>query len=354
MSGRELDAWILDVVRTPRGAGRPNGALHGVRPIELVAGLLDALRRRCPGVAEAAQDFILGCVTQTGEQGGNLARIAALYAGYSAQISGLTVNRFCASGLSACALAAQALHAQGLSVVVAGGVESMSRVPMMSDGGPWYADPQVARRTRFVHMGIAADLIATLEGFERAALDAYAIRTHARAARARDEGRFARSMIPVTDAGGSVLAARDELVRHPLDTAKLSALEPAFAAIGASGADAIALEGRTDVSRIEHRHTVATSPAMADGAALVLLASRDGAQRLAQAPRARIVATAEAADDPVLMLTAGQLAAQRALAAAGLEPRDLDVVEFNESFAAVTLKFERDLDLDPERLNPNG
>jgi acetyl-CoA C-acetyltransferase len=349
-----LDAWIIDVVRTPRGAARANGALREARPIDLVGTLLGALADRCPGVFAAADDLVLGCVTQTGEQGANLARIAALHAGCGERLSGMTINRFCASGLSACAIAAHTLHAHAASIVVAGGVESMSRVPMMSDAGSWYADPEVSRRTRFVHMGIAADLVATLEGLERPALEAYAIRSHARAARARDEGRFARSLVPVTGAGGRVLAERDELVRHPLDAAKLAALEPAFAAAGAAGADAVALAGRDALQRIEHRHTVATSPGMADGAALALLASREGARRLGRAPRARIVAVADAADDPVLMLTAGQIAARRALAVAGLRPVDADVVEFNESFAAVAIKFERDLALDPERVNVNG
>jgi acetyl-CoA C-acetyltransferase len=349
-----LDAWIVDVVRTPRGAARANGALREARPIDLVGTLLRALADRCPAVSATADDLVLGCVTQTGEQGANLARIAALHASYDERVSGMTINRFCASGLSACAIAAHALHARGAAVVVGGGVESMSRVPMMSDAGPWYADPEVSRRTRFVHMGIAADLVATLEGFERPGLEAYAVRSHARAARARDEGRFARSLVPVAAADGRVLADRDELIRHPLDAVKLAALEPAFAAAGAAGADAVALAGRDALQRIEHRHTVATSPGMADGAALALLASGEGARRLGQRPRARIVATAEAADDPVLMLTAGQLAAQRVLHAAGMRPADLDVVEFNESFAAVALKFERDLGLDPDRMNPNG
>lgn len=354
-----MDAYLYDFVRTPRGAGRDKGALRGVPPIELLRQLFTALARRNRLDTSAVGDIVLGCVTQTGEQGANLARIGALLAGWSDRATGVTLNRFCASGLSACAFAAQAVHAGAARIVVGGGVESMSRVPMMSDRGPWYADPEVSRATGFVHMGIAGDLVATLEGFTREQLDAYALRTHRRAAAARDAGRFARSLVPVRapEGGappGEILLDRDELIRDGLSLDKLVALPPAFAEIGAAGADRIALERYPRLSAIEHRHSVGTSPAMADGAALLLLGSKSAAETLGCPPRAQLLAVVEVASEPVVMLTAGQIAAQRALERAGLTARNVEVCEFNESFAAVALKFERDLALDPERLNANG
>ena len=349
-----MDAYVLDFVRTPRGLGRDKGALAGVTPIELVRQLLIALAARQALDTSRVADLVLGCVTQSGEQGADLARIAALYAGWSDSVSGMTVNRFCASGLSACGIAAQSVHAGTADLVVGGGVESMSRVPMMSDRGAWYTDPAVSRATGFVHMGIAADLVATLEDFPREQLDAVALESHRRALQARSEGRFARSLVPVIAADGATLLDRDENVREGLVAAKLAALPPAFVEAGAAGGDAVARQYYPQLSAISHRHTVASSPGMADGAALVLIGSLDVAKSLALRPRARIRAFAEVAAEPVVMLTAGQRAAEHALRRIGAAARDLDVCEFNESFAAVTLKFQRDLQLDPARVNVNG
>jgi acetyl-CoA C-acetyltransferase len=349
-----MDAFILDSLRTGRGAARDWGALKDTRPVDLLGALLRALPERHGLEPAQVEDCLLGCVTQTGEQGANLARIALLNAGWDQRTSGATLNRFCASGLSACVGAAHAVNAGAAGLVLAGGVESMSRVPMMSDGGPWYADPQVSRTTGFVHMGIAADLVATLEDFGREALDACALESHRRAARAQAEGRFARSIVPVPRGEGAEPFARDELVREALAPEKLAAFEPAFAKAGAAGGDAVALARYPQLACVEHRHTVASSPGMADGAALLAIASADGARRSGLRPRAQVLATADAAAEPVVMLTAGQLAAQRALERAGMSARDVHVCEFNESFAAVALKFARDIGIDPERINPNG
>ncbi len=326
------DAFVFDAVRTPRGKAKDIGALHDQRPIDLAATVMRAVVDRTGIDAAHVDDVVLGCVTQVGDQGANLARIAAVYCGWDA--AGGTVNRFCASGLDACNQAAAAVMTGTVHLVVAGGVESMSRVPMFSDRGAWFADPEVAGATRFVHMGVAADLVATRAGLTRDELDAYAVESHHRAAAARDAGRFERSLVPVGD------ARRDELIRDGASIEAFGALPPAFA-------DQRRPEG---VGSIESLHTVATSPGMADGAAAVLI----GGAEVALPRRARIVAMATATVDPVIMLTGNVDACRRALGRAGLQARDIDVFEVNESFAAVPLAFARELDVDPARLNPNG
>ena len=344
-----MDAFIYDIVRTPRGKGTAKGSLAGMRPIALVAQLMTALSER---IDAAADDVILGCVTQTAEQGANLAKTAALYAGWPASTSGMTLSRFCASSISSIALAGMQVSAGGDTIVAAGGVESMSRVPMFSDQGPWFADPDVAAKTGFVHMGVSADLVATLEGIERAALDAYALRSHRRAAAARDGGAF-QSMIAVRGEDGTLLD-HDELIRDELDAGRIAALEPAFAKEGARRGDAVALERFAELERIEHRHTIATSPGLADAAALAIVGSADAQARIGRRPRARILATATASADPVVMLTGNVEAVTRAAERAHVGVADIDRFEINESFAAVPIHFGRTLDVGDDRLNVHG
>jgi acetyl-CoA C-acetyltransferase len=357
------DTFILATVRTPRGKGSKRGALAGVTPLALVRGLCDALKLP----PNSVDDLVLGCASQVGEQGGNLARTAALVAGLGNEVPGVTINRFCASGLDAVNTAAARVRAGDASLVLAGGVESVSRVPMFTDGGPLWTDPAVMRATGSVHMGIAADIVATLEGYTRDELDTYALRTRERARAAWADGRAARSVVPVRDANGAVVLDADELVvARPGDgdrgawaptATEVAALPPAFAELGASGQDALALARMpvlADFDGIRHLHTRASSPALADAAALVLVGDRAAADRAGLAPRARIVATATCAGDPLIMLTAGQDAILRALVKAGLAPRDIDVYEFAEAFSALCVRLERDLGIDPARLNPNG
>ncbi len=334
--------YVLAGVRTPRGKGSPKGALHEITPVRLVAGLLTELGPRLAGTP--IDDVILGCATQTGDQGANLARSATLLAGWDVTIPGVTINRFCASGIDAINLAAARVRGGDASLIVAGGVESVSRVPTFSDHGPLYADPEVMAAAGTIHMGVAADLVATLEGIEREACDRYAATTRAKAVRARAEGHR-RSIVPV---GG---LDHDENVAYQPSADELASLPPLF---GELGQDAIALARYPQLTAIRHLHTRGSSPSLADAAALVAIGDRATADRLGLVPRARIVATATCAGDPVTMLTAGQTALERALAKAGLRAADLAVVEFAEAFAALCVRLMRDLDLDHDRLNPNG
>lgn len=339
------DAVIVAGVRTPRGKASAKGGLHGVSPLGLVGALLEALAAR--GLPrDAVGDLLLGCATQVDAQGCNLARTAALVAGWPA--AGATINRFCASGLDAVNLAAARVRAGDAALVLAGGVESVSRVPMFSDRGPLYGDPAVMAAVGAVHMGIAADLVATQEGFTREALDGYALRTRDKARRAWQSGAAAASVVPVAG------LARDELVDYAPTAADLAALPPAFAELGAAGQDDVVRARVPRLTEIRHLHTRATSPPLADAAALLAVTSSREAARLGLRPRARIVASATAAGDPVVMLTAGQTAVERLLARAGLRPSDVDVFEFAEAFSALCLRFQRDLAVDDDRLNPNG
>jgi acetyl-CoA C-acetyltransferase len=349
-----MDAYIYAAVRTPRGAARPTGGLASTTPLDLLAQLYTALRERSNLDPALVDDVVLGCVTQIGEQGANIARISLLYAGWPDHVPGVTLNRFCASGLEAISYAALKVHAGMERLVVAGGVESMSRVPMFSDQGAWFADADVRAATRFVHMGVAADLLATLEGFEREQLDAYGVQSHQRAAQARDTGRFARSLIPIYDRAGQLCLDHDELIRADVSLEKTAQLAPGFAQLGREGGDALALARYPQLAEIRHVHHRGNSPGMADGAALVLVGSRASGAQLGLAPRARIRAYAHHSAEPVLMLTAAQTATEMALGRAGLRSSDIDRFEFNEGFAATVLKFQRDNGLDPARVNPNG
>ena len=346
-----MDAFIIDAVRTPRGKGRPGGALQGVKPIELLRPLYGALATRNNLDTSEVDDVILGCVTESGEQGSNIAKISALYAGWSDRISGATANRFCASALEACHNAA-AKVATGMSGLIAcGGVESMSRVPMLSDGGAWFQDRSVAEKTGFVFMGLSADLLATLEGIGREELDVFAVESHHRAAAARDAGRFARSLVPVLNEDGSVMLDRDESIRKDSSKAKLAALSPAFSAVAG---DSIALGRYPQLKEIQHVHHVGSSPAPADAASLLLVGNQATATRLGLRPRARIRAFADHSVEPVLMLSGNVEATRKAVARAGLSVKDIDLFEVNESFAAVPLHYMRALELPDDRVNVNG
>ncbi len=348
-----LDAWIFDAVRTPRGAARDGGALRGVKPIALLQPLYRALAARHDFAAHAVDDVVLGCSAPVGEQGANLAKISSLYAGFSESVSGVTVSRFCASGLDALAYAALKVHSGMERLVVAGGVESLSRVPMFADGGAWFADAEVAAATRFVHMGVAADLVATLEGIARVDCDRYAVESQRRAARARDEGRFAGSLVPVRAADGTIVLDRDECIRDGVTLEKLAALPAAFAALDAAALATVQVRHPALVEIVPVHHA-GSSPALADGAALLLVGNRETAARWGLSPRARVRGFANVSVDPVAMLTGPSLATEKALRAAGLTVADVDLFECNESFAATPIAFARRLGVDLARVNVNG
>ena len=349
-------AIIYDAVRTPRGRGKAGGALYEVKPVDLVVGLLRELRERHEGLdPDRIDDLVLGTVSPIGDQGGCLPRVAALKSGLSEGLAGVQLNRFCASGLEAVNQAAARVRSGFEDLIVAGGVESMSRVPMLSDGGPWAMDPATSLTTDFVPQGISADLIATLEGFTRADCDRYAAQSHARAAEAWAQGRFGASVVPVRDMNGVTILDRDETVRPDTTPETLAALRPSFAAMGeAGGFDAVALEKYHWLDRIEHVHHAGNSSGIVDGAAVVLIGTEAIGRELGLRPRARIVSTAVVGDDPTLMLTGPPPAHHQALRRAGLTPGDIDLVEMNEAFAAVALKFIRDLGFSEEQTNVNG
>ena len=330
------DALIFDHLRTPRGRGKPDGALHEVTPIRLATTVLEAVRERNALDTALVDDVVMGIVMPVGEQGQCLPRVAAIAAGYAEETAGVQINRFCASGLEACNMAAAKVMAGQADMMVAGGVESMSRIPILSDGGAWGADPQVAAATSFVPQGISADLIATKWGYSREDVDAYAVESHRRAARAWSEGRFARSVIPVDDRVGEVLLARDETIRGNSTTDDLARLKPSFAALGEkAGFDAIALERYPDFAEIRHVHHAGNSSGIVDGAAAVLMGTREAGKRAGLAPRARIRAFAEIGSEPTIMLTAPSFAAEKALKRAGMTAADIDLFEITEAFAAV-------------------
>ncbi|WP_067480281.1 acetyl-CoA C-acetyltransferase [Actinomadura hibisca] len=347
------EALIYDAVRTPRGRGR-SGSLHRVKPVALAAGLLRALAGRNGLDTARVEDVLLGCVTPVGEQGGDIARTAVLTAGWSETVPGTQVNRFCGSGLEAVALAAAKVASGSEDLVVAGGVESMSRVPMGSDGGAWYADPETAVTTGFIPQGVAADLLATLRGHSREALDAYALESQTRAAAARDKGRFDRSLVPVIDRNGRPVLDHDEAIRPEAIAAGLAGLKPAFTVPGEFGFDAVALGRFPELEAVEHRHTAGNSSQIVDGASALLVGSGRIGGELGLTPRARIVASAQTGADPTLMFTGVVPATRRALAKAGLTLDDIDLFEVNEAFAAVPLDFHAATGVPLDRVNVNG
>jgi acetyl-CoA C-acetyltransferase len=328
--------------------------LYEVKPVSLIAGLLRELRSRHDFDSAEVEDVVLGCVTPVGEQGGCIAKTAALAAGWHWNVAGVQLNRFCASGLEAVNLAAQKVRSGWEELVVAGGVESMSRVPMGSDGGAWGQDPETSLTTQFIPQGISADLLATLEGFTRDDVDAFAVESQKRAGAARDSGRFDRSVAPVHDQIGLAVLERDEFVKPHTTLAGLAALKPSFAELGALGFDAVAQRKYPQVERIDHVHTAGNSSGIVDGAAVVLIGSEQKGKALGLAPRARVMATALAGSDPTIMLTGPMPAARKALAKAGLTLDQIDLFEVNEAFAAVPLRFMKELGVPHEKVNVNG
>ncbi|MGD9386698.1 MAG: acetyl-CoA C-acetyltransferase [Gammaproteobacteria bacterium] len=349
------DAYILDHVRTPRGRGKPNGALHGITPIELLTQVLKALRDRNQLDTALIEDVIIGCVAPVGEQGADIARVAALNAGFDEGVPGKQINRFCASGLEAVNTAAALVMSGQADLVVAGGVESMSRVPMGSDGGAMATDPQVAWHTHFVPQGISADLIATRYGFSREDCDAYALESQRRAAEAWQEGRFTQSILPVHDRLGQVVLDHDEHMRPDTTREGLAGLKAAFEIPGQqAGFDAVAMQRYPDVERINHVHTGGNSSGIVDGAAGVLVASKQMAEHLGLATRARVRAFASVGTEPTIMLTGPAPSALKALERAKMKRSDIDLFELNEAFASVVLRFMQQLEVPHEQINVNG
>jgi acetyl-CoA C-acetyltransferase len=350
------EAFLYEALRTPRGKGKPTGALHGVKPVSLVTGLIDELRHRHPGLDPTRiDDIVLGVVTPIGDQGGDIPRAAALAAGLPDTVAGLQINRFCASGLEAVNLGAMKVRSGWEDLVLTGGVESMSRVPMGSDGGAIAMDPETAYGIGFVPQGISADLIATIEGFTRGDVDSYALESQHRAAKAWTNGYFARSVVPVRDRTGTVVLERDEHLRPDATLEGLGALKPSFAELGEqAGFDAVALQRYHWLERIEHVHHAGNSSGIVDGAALVLVGSEQVGQDLGLTPRARIVAGAITGEEPTIMLTGPAPATRKALAKAGMTMNQIDLVELNEAFAAVVLRFMREMDVPHDKLNVNG
>ncbi|NUT98091.1 MAG: acetyl-CoA C-acetyltransferase [Saccharothrix sp.] len=347
------EALIFDAVRTPRGRGK-RGSLHSVKPITLASGVLDALARRNDLDTSAVDDVVLGVVSPVGEQGSDIARTAVLAAGWDLRPAGVQLNRFCASGLEAVNLAAAKVASGFEDLVVAGGVESMSRVPMGSDGGAWAADPETNLRTSFVPQGISADLIATLEGFSREDVDAWALRSHQRATLARDKGYFEKSLVAVVDQNGTVVLDYDEAIRPETTLEGLGGLKPSFQFHGDLGFDAVAIDRYPTVERIDHVHTPGNSSQIVDGAAAMLIGNERAGRDLGLTPRARIVSVAVVGSEPTIMLTGPAPAARKALEKARLSVEDIDLFEINEAFSSVVLKFQRELDLPDDKVNVNG
>ncbi|VVN90772.1 acetyl-CoA C-acetyltransferase [Pseudomonas fluorescens] len=347
-------ALIFDALRTPRGKGKSDGALHSVKPVNLVAGLLRALEQRTSLDTSQVDDVVLGCVTPVGDQGADIAKTATQVADWDVSVAGVQINRFCASGLEAVNLGAMKVRSGFEDLVVVGGVESMSRVPMGSDGGAWALDPETNLHSHFTPQGVGADLIATLEGFSRQDVDAYALHSQQKAARARADGSFSKSLVPVRDQNGIILLDHDEFIRADSTLEGLGKLKPSFEMMGQMGFDATALRVYSHVERINHVHTPGNSSGIVDGAALMLIGSEAKGRALGLQPRARIVATAVTSTDPTIMLTGPAPATRKALAKAGLRVEDIDLFEVNEAFASVVLKFIKDMAIDPDKVNVNG
>ena len=348
------EAFVYDAIRTPRGCGKSSGSLHEVKPVRLLTTLMHELQRRHDLDTSQVEDVVVGCVTPVGDQGAVIPKTAALAAGWDIKVAGVQVNRFCASGLEAVNMAAQKVRSGWEDLVVAGGVESMSRVPMGSDGGAWALDPETNIATSFIPQGIGADLIATLDGFTREMVDEFGVRSHHKAAAAQRAGHFDRSVVPVHDDLGIAILERDETIRPDTSVEGLSQLKPSFAKIGAMGFDAVALRKYSQVARIEHVHHAGNSSGIVDGAALTLIGNEEAGKRLGLTPRARIVSVALTGTDPTIMLTGPMPATRKALQKAGLGVDDIDLFEVNEAFAAVVMRFMRELGVPEEKINVNG
>ncbi len=350
------EAFVYDHLRTPRGRGKANGSLHEVKPVDLAVGLVDAVQERNPGLdPHRIDDVVLGVVSPIGDQGGDIAKTVAIAAGLPDTVAGVQLNRFCASGLEAVNQAAGRVRGGFEDLIIAGGVESMSRVPMGSDGGAWASDPATAFKAGFVPQGIGADLIATIEGWNREDVDAYAAESHHRAAKAQANGYFDGAIVPVKDINGLTILDRDETVRPDTSVEGLAGLKPSFAQLGAdAGFDDVALEKYHWLEKINHVHHAGNSSGIVDGSALTLIGNEQVGKDLGLTPRARIIATAVSGADPIIMLTGPAPAARKALAKAGLEVGDIDLFEINEAFAAVAMRFMRDMGISHDITNVNG
>ena len=348
------EAMIFDAIRTPRGRGKASGALYDIKPVNLLAGALNALADRHHLDTSQVDDVVIGCVSAVGEQGACIGKTAALAAGWDWKAAGFQLNRFCGSGLEAVNLAAQKIRSGWEDLVVAGGVESMSRVQIGSDGGPWAQDPETSLATHFIPQGISADLIATLEGFTREQVDAFAMGSHQKAAAARAAGHFSKSIVPVIDRVGLAVLAQDETIRPGTTMEALAALPVSFEQPGKMGFDAVALQKYPQVERIRHIHTAGNSSGIVDGAAAILIGSEQKGRALGLTPRGRIVAAAITGADPTIMLTGPAPAAKKALARAGMRVDQIDLFEVNEAFAVVPMKFMKELGVPAEKVNVNG
>jgi acetyl-CoA C-acetyltransferase len=347
-------AMVFDAVRTPRGKGKRDGSLHSVKPVDLLGGLLNQLQARHGFDTAQVDDVVMGCVSPVGEQGSVLPKTALLKAGWDVRVSGVQINRFCASGLEAVNLGAQKVASGWEDMVIAGGVESMSRVPMGSDGGAWAQDPATNAATGFTPQGIGADLIATMLGWGREDVDRFALTSQQRAAAAQAEGRFDRSVLPVLDEIGMPVLERDEFIKPRTTLEGLAALKASFAEMGKMGFDAVALARYPQVERIDHVHTAGNSSGIVDGAAAVMIGSEAKGKAMGLTPRGRIVATALSGADPTIMLTGPMPAARKVLAKAGLTVDDIDLFEVNEAFAAVPMRFMHEMHVPHEKVNVNG
>jgi acetyl-CoA C-acetyltransferase len=348
------EAFVFDALRTPRGKGKKDGSLYEVKPVNLLAGLLTELQGRNGFDTAQVDDVVMGVVSPVGDQGAVLAKVAALKAGWDYRCAGVQINRFCASGLDAVNLAAQKVRSGWEDLVVAGGVESMSRVPIGSDGGAWAMDPETNSQTLFVPQGIGADLIATLEGFSREDLDAFALESQRRATKARAAGYFAHSLVPVKDFLGQTILDHDEFIKPNTTMEGLASLKPAFEQMGGMGFDQVAQTRYPQVERIHHLHHAGNSSGIVDGAAAVLVGSEAAAKAHGLTPRARVVATALSGADPTIMLTGPMPAARKALLKAGLTIDQIDLFEVNEAFAAVVMRFMKEMGVSHEKVNVNG
>ena len=348
------EAFVYDAIRTPRGKGKKDGSLHEVKPVNLLAGLLTELQQRNDLDTAAVDDVVMGVVSPVGEQGSVLPKVAALKAGWDWRCAGVQLNRFCASGLEAVNMAAMKVKSGWEDLVVAGGVESMSRVPIGSDGGAWAQDPETNSATLFVPQGIGADLIATLNGFSRQDVDAFALESQKRAAAARAAGHFDRSVVPVKDKMGLTILEQDEFIKPGTTMEGLAGLKPAFEQLGAMGFDAVALQRYPQVERIHHVHHAGNSSGIVDGAAAILIGSEAAGKTHGFTPRARIVSVALSGADPTIMLTGPMPAARKALAKAGLTIDQIDLFEVNEAFAAVPMKFMQEMGVSHQKVNVNG
>lgn len=347
-------AYIYDAVRTPRSKGKRDGTLHEVKPIDLGAGLLRALQHRHDLDTSYVDDVIMGCATPVGEQGSDIAKMLVQNADWDESVPGVQVDRFCASGLEAINIGAQKVASGWEDLVIAGGVECMSRVPMGSNGGPIGNDPAFNLKTNFVPQGIGADTIATLDGYSREDVDTYAVQSQQRAAKARDKGYFDHSVVPVLDKNGLTILAKDDFIKPNTSMEGLAALQPSFAAMGKFGFDSIVLNKYNRLDKINHVHTAGNSSGIVDGASAVMIGSDKAGKDMGLKPRARVLAVAVLATDPIIMLTGPAPAASKCLKKAGIKASDIDLWEVNEAFASVALRYMRELDLDPKVVNVNG